>query len=248
MTEPKIVLFDLGSTLIHFTGDWVQVTAEADQAICRALEEAGVRVDQAAFVRDFRQRLEAHHRQRETEFIEFTTSYILKTTLSEWGYPQASPDLLNRITRAMYAVSQSYWRAEEDAEPTLKDLRELGYRLGLISNAGDDTDVQTLVDNANLRPFFDVILTSAACRIRKPNPRIFELALQSWNAEPERAIMVGDTLGADILGAHNAGLFSVWITRRADTAANRAHADTIQPDATIRALADLPALLVALNK
>ena len=58
--------------------------------------------------------------------------------------------------------------------------------------------------------------------------------------------MVGDSLGADILGARNAGLYSIWVTRRADTAANRAHKDTIQPDAVISTLSELPPLLNSL--
>jgi FMN phosphatase YigB (HAD superfamily) len=59
--------------------------------------------------------------------------------------------------------------------------------------------------------------------------------------------MVGDTLGADILGAYNAGIYSIWITRHAESPANRAHADTIQPDAKIESLEDLYPLLACLS-
>jgi FMN phosphatase YigB (HAD superfamily) len=59
--------------------------------------------------------------------------------------------------------------------------------------------------------------------------------------------MVGDTLGADILGASNAGIFSIWYTRWGDTPSNRAHAFTIVPDAKIARLVDLPPLLEHLN-
>jgi len=107
--------------------------------------------------------------------------------------------------------------------------------------------VQTLVDQADLRSYFDVILTSAALGIRKPNPLIFQTALRQWGYSPSQAAMVGDSLGADILGAKNAGLYSIWITRRADTAANRAHEDTIQPDAVISRLSELPALLDSIS-
>jgi HAD superfamily hydrolase (TIGR01662 family) len=147
----------------------------------------------------------------------------------------------------MYTVSQAHWLPETDAHATLQTLREQGYRLGLISNAGDDADVQTLVDKAGLRSYFDTILTSAAMGIRKPNPRIFLAALEHWGYRPSQAAMVGDSLGADILGARNAGLFSVWITRRAETAANHAHGDTIQPDAMISTLSELPEFLRTLE-
>ncbi len=59
--------------------------------------------------------------------------------------------------------------------------------------------------------------------------------------------MVGDTLNADVLGGQNSGLYTVWVTRRADSAANRAHQDAIRPDAVIDTLAELPGLLAGLQ-
>lgn len=150
---------------------------------------------------------------------------------------------MNTALRQLYAVSQAHWQPEEDALPTLDQLQAAGYRMAIISNASDDADVQTLVDKAGLRGYMDFVLSSAACGIRKPNPLIFQTGLDEWGLAPAQVAMVGDTLGADILGARNAGLYSIWITRRADKAANRDHAETIQPDAVIATLAELPGLL-----
>lgn len=243
MAAIRAVLFDLGNTLIHFDGEWPDVFARADQALLAELRKAGVNLDTDHFLREFRTRLNEYYEQRETEFIEYTTSFVLQTLLAEWGSAALPEEALRNALREMYAVSQEHWLPEEDAIPLLETLLGRGLRLGLVSNAADDADVQTLVDKAALRPYFDVILSSAACGIRKPNPRIFHLALEALGAGPEEAVMVGDTLGADILGARNAGLRSVWVTRRADTPANRDHEDTIQPDAAIAALDELPALL-----
>ncbi len=238
------VLFDLGGTLIYFDGEWPQVIQESNQELLQSLLSAGLRIqDGEVFLGQFRARLERYYAERETEFIEFTTAYILRALLEEWGFVNVPDSTIRQALDRMYAVSQMHWKAEADAHPTLQWLRQRGYRLGLISNAGDDNDVQTLVDQACLRPYFDLILTSAALGIRKPNPRIFQIALAHWGIQPAQAAMVGDTLGADILGARNAGLFSIWITRRASTPANRAHENTIHPDATITALSELPALL-----
>ena len=73
------------------------------------------------------------------------------------------------------------------------------------------------------------------------------LQLHSAVLEAEEAAMVGDTLDADILGSNRMGIFSVWITRRSDTPANRANAGTIKPDAEIETLAELPGLLRGLR-
>jgi 2-haloalkanoic acid dehalogenase type II len=237
------VLFDLGNTLIHFDGAWPDVMQAADAELLSYLQEEGFQLDPDGFVLEFRRRLNEYYQQRESEFIEYTTALVLRTLLTELGHGQIDDVRLRPALRRLYAVSQAHWKREEDTLATLEALKAAGYKLGIISNASDDEDVQTLVDKAEIRPYFEFVLSSAACGIRKPNPAIFGIALEQLGLPAARVAMVGDTLGADILGARNAGLYSIWITRRADTPDNRDHDDTILPDAQIAALAELPALL-----
>jgi 2-haloalkanoic acid dehalogenase type II len=247
MRRFDLLVFDLGSTLIYFDGDWPGVLARANAELARYLQGVGLALPEEAFLREFRSRLESYYAERDTEFIEYTTAYVLRTLLAEFGYPEISEALLQSALKAMYAVTQSFWQPEADAIPTLAALREQGYRLAILSNAADDADVQTLVDKAQIRPYFETILTSAEAGIRKPNPRIFRMVLEPLGIPAGRAAMIGDTLGADILGAENAGLYGIWITRRADVPGNRAHVETIRPDAAISTLAELPALLMSLS-
>lgn len=241
------LFFDLGNTLIHFEGAWPEVMRQADAQLLAHLQQAGFRLDETRFLSEFRARLTAYYVQREAEFIEYTTAQVLRSLLADLGYPNVSLEQLRPALRGLYAASQAHWKREDDTLATLQALRDGGYRMGIISNAGDDEDVQTLVDNAGIRPFFELVLSSAACGIRKPNPRIFEIALEQLDLQASRAAMVGDTLGADILGARNAGVYSIWLTRRADAPGNRDHDDTIQADASIATLAELPGLLESLK-
>ena len=243
----EAILFDLGSTLIYFDANWREILPASDAALMLGLKNAGLELDEAPFLASFRSQLDAYFTERDTEFIEYTTAYILRRVLADFGFPDVPDAVVRAALVDMYAVTQTYWKPEPDAHATLDTLRRKGYLLGLISNASDDADVQALVDNAGLRPYFELILTSAGEGIRKPNPQIFWTALETFDILPSRAAMVGDTLGADILGAQNAGLFSIWLTRRADTPANLAHADTIRPDATIHSLSELPGLLNRLD-
>ncbi|MEW6718421.1 MAG: HAD-IIIA family hydrolase [Chloroflexota bacterium] len=240
------ILFDLGSTLIFFDGDWDELHPLANQEMTRALQSAGLELDEESFAQAFTTRIEEYFSRRELEYIEYTTAFFLKLLLTEWGFTQVPEEAIQSALKARYAVSQPHWKVEEDTIPTLCTLKEHGYRLGLISNAGDDQDVQTLIDRAGIRSFLDVILVSAALGIRKPNPQIFQLALDRWAIAPSQAAMVGDTLSADILGAKNAGIFSIWITRRVDDPADQGAMDNIQPDATIATLSELPGLLANL--
>ncbi|HSF79745.1 MAG TPA: HAD family hydrolase [Anaerolineales bacterium] len=244
----KAVLFDLGSTLMYFDGPWPQVIQQGYTALFHVLTKSGLSLEQETFLALFGQRLGKYYQERDTEFIEYTTAYILRTLLAELGFNDIHPQVIRQALDSMYKVSQAYWKPEDEALPTLQALRGAGYRMGLISNAADDADVQALVDSAGIRAYFEVILTSAAQGIRKPNPRIFHQALEHMNLTPDQAVMVGDTLGADILGAEHAGIFSIWITRRADTPGNQAHLDTINPRAVIGTLSELPDLLAKLQE
>lgn len=247
MRRFDVLLFDLGNTLLYFDGNWAEIFAEGVRNMIDVLRTEGIALKMEDFAPRFRARLNEYYVQRDTEFVEYTTLWVLNNLLAELGYPN-TPDAVTRAAlNALYAISQNHWLREDDAIPTLQTLLQQGYRLGLISNAGDAHDLHTLIDRAELRDFFEVILVSAEIGIRKPNPQIFRQALAAMgNPPPERVAMIGDTLGADILGAHNAGIFSIWITRRADTPQNHEHLLHIRPRMIVETLADLPSRLTLL--
>ena len=236
-----VVLFDLGSTLIYFSGNWPEVMQQGQKALVQTLLHAGLKLDATPFTTELRATLDQYFSSRDDELIEHTTSVILQDLLSKRGCSSIPDFLLQNALQAMYQVSEACWHVETETHQGLSELRSQGYRLGLISNAADDANVQRLVDKAALRPYFDVILTSAALGIRKPHPRIFYAALETWQVVPAQAVMVGDTLSADIQGAKKLGIFSVWVTRRA------VHADDLPadswPDAIVENVGELPDFL-----
>lgn len=236
------IIFDLGSTLITFDGVWSDVLARAERALVQDLLDRGIELENPAFLEALHARFQAYYEQRETDLIEHTTIDILTRLLKDWGVEDAPEQLVRQALDAFYAVTQEYWRVEDDTLATLDRLREMNYRLGIISNAGDVRDVQTLVDKAGIREYFDHIIISAALGIRKPHPRIFQYLLDAWNIPSERVAMVGDKLEADIQGAHNAGLYAIWITRRAEQTDFQSSREN-QPDAIIEKLNDLVPLL-----
>lgn len=236
------VLFDLGSTLIYFDADWETTLQEAARVLHRRLLEMGFSLD-GGFPQAYRSISRDNFRWRDEDLVETPAPAVLRRALAGYGYTSISDRQVKEALAALYAVSQAHWKVEEDAQPTLAALRAQGYRIGLVSNAGYDEDVQVLVDQAGLRPYLDTVVTSAACGLRKPHPRIFELALQHLRAGPAEAVMVGDFLPADILGANRLGLVSIWIDRRADLQAAQASLASIRPAHTISTLSELPGLI-----
>lgn len=248
MVTFEVVFFDLGSTLIYFDGNWLEVYGRAIAAMVEQLLQFGLQLNLQAFQRDFLHRMEIYHGERNNNLIEYTAAHVLRSLLADRGYPESEDALVQAALKAMYQVTQKHWHIEEDALATLDQLRRRGYRLGMISNAADDANVQALVDKAHLRPYFEVIYSSAAIGIRKPNPRLFELALRAVRTAPWRAAMVGDMLSTDILGAQSVGVFAIWITRRAEASANQPYLSIVHPNATITTLSELPVLLDTLTR
>lgn len=92
----------------------------------------------------------------------------------------------------------------------LSYLKNKGYQLHLITN-GFDGIQRSKLQNANLTGFFVEVVTSETSQSLKPNKEIFDFAISRCNTCCDECIMIGDNLDADIQGAINAGIDSVFV-------------------------------------
>ena len=237
----RAVVFDLGGTLMYEREAWHEVTARGDEALTRYLIDQGLELNLSTFPVEFRRRLAEYFTQREQDLLETTYTFVLLELLKDKGYANLADDVIRRALDHLFSITQTNWILEDDALPTLQKLERDGYRMGVISNAGDDQDVHQLVRRFQISSYFDFVLTSAACSYRKPHRRIFELAIANWYFLPSETVMVGDNLDADIAGAKSAGLYAVWIRRRAGPSTD--DPPRVKPDASVSSLLELPALL-----
>lgn len=83
------------------------------------------------------------------------------------------------------------------------------YKLHIITN-GFQTVQAGKLKNSNIEHFFQTITNSEMAGVKKPNPLIFEYALNKANATKSKSIMIGDSLEADIEGAINVGLDAIF--------------------------------------
>ncbi|MCR5068086.1 MAG: HAD family hydrolase [Erysipelotrichaceae bacterium] len=104
------------------------------------------------------------------------------------------------------------WRFEDLFPETLEVLNYLKqkYRLAIVTN-GDNYSQNSKIDRNGLRDYFDFIVISADVGSEKPDPLMYQMALDHFGIQPEEAVYVGDTFGKDILGAHNIGIRPIWI-------------------------------------
>ncbi len=129
----------------------------------------------------------------------------------------------------------------EDTFSVLDRLKG-NYTLLLLTNGSPDLQNTKLAITPEIAPYFDQIVISGAFGRGKPDPTIFEHALKLMNVSKEEAIMVGDNLMTDILGASRAGMKSVWINRH-----NKARNEVI-PDYEISQLDELFDILETVNQ
>jgi putative hydrolase of the HAD superfamily len=94
-----------------------------------------------------------------------------------------------------------------------------------------------------LAPFFTAIVDSATEGVRKPDPAIFQAALEKLDLPPNRVAYVGDSYRQDIVPAKHVGLIAVWLRNDAMSAPLPPDFDPTLADFEIHALPELEALL-----
>lgn len=84
------------------------------------------------------------------------------------------------------------------------------YQLHILTNGFSEVQF-VKVEKSGLAPFFKTIITSEMAGFQKPNPYIFQYALNKTSARKEETLMIGDDLEADILGAKKAGIDQIYV-------------------------------------
>lgn len=113
-------------------------------------------------------------------------------------------------------MANTAWVAVDGAAAALQALADAGYKLAVVSNAWG-TVAQWLEQHGVCSVTGDgmaqvaAVIDSHLVGIEKPDPRIFQLALDALRVAPERSLYVGDTVRYDVDGAHAAGLHPVHV-------------------------------------
>lgn len=123
----------------------------------------------------------------------------------------------------------------DDVAPTLADLRARGLKLGLISNT--ERCLVSFQSHFSLDGLIGAVVSMSTHGFMKPHPSIFQSALSQLGVDADEAVMVGDSLVHDVLGARRAGVTGVLLARGGVPPA--------VPDdvSVIRSLTELPPLL-----
>ena len=133
---------------------------------------------------------------------------------------------------------------------TIEELHRMGIRMGIVSNIISTSLVPHMLNEYGIAQYMECIVMSSETGIRKPDPRIFAIALERMGVTAAETGYVGDTISRDVLGAKNAHLGLVVRLNNPSIAHRDAAfqgADAPQADFVIHELYELPEILRSVN-
>jgi putative hydrolase of the HAD superfamily len=200
------VLFDWGHTLYDFV--WEEELLEAGwEAGLEALGHDST-PDHVALAARFREAYIPRIFEPGTiEEVEYPA--LIREVLAEFGV-EADHVQVDRFIEAEHAAWAPARRMGDSTHALLDSLRSRGLKLGLVSNAFDPPALlHRDLEQMGLAERLDAVVFSSEVGRRKPDPLIFETALERLGVDPARALFVGDRRYEDVKGASELGMRTV---------------------------------------
>jgi HAD superfamily hydrolase (TIGR01549 family) len=184
----RLALFDLDNTLVDRQaafGDWA-----AEFAGAHGLDAGGL-----AWILDV------------DSGIEGPKGPLFHALQDRFGTAETADELWRQYRRRMPELA----RCRPEDRVALGRLRSAGWRIGIVTNGMTDNQLGK-IRRTGLDRLVDAWCISDEVGIRKPDPRIFDLAARKCGATPgQGGWMVGDDPVADVLGGHDAGLRTILV-------------------------------------
>jgi putative hydrolase of the HAD superfamily len=183
----RAVVFDLWETLI----DWDR------EGAAEMVEQVGA-IAGAGFV---------------DRWDSSTTRYVapIRTALAEAGVDE---ELMDEICAIRLAYHRKALVPRPGATGTLRELRRLGYLVGLITVCCED--IERLWPESEFAGLFDAEVFSSRVGLSKPDPRIYLHCCELLGVEPHEAVFVGDGANDELAGALRVGMDAILIHREGE--------------------------------
>lgn len=214
---PPAVTFDVGETLVELDLDF----------LARRLEERGVAVEPAKLAW-----AKAAAWKRHDELVAGGAAHpwkaLMGTLLEGAGVAEPGPHV--DFLWDQQPVANLWRKPIEGMVELARELEASGVVVGVVSNS--EGKIAELLAEIGCGDPFKAVIDSGVVGIAKPDRRIFEHAVKQLGVR--RAIHVGDSWPADVLGALGAGWDAVWFRRRPESYAD-ARVPVVEDAASLRA-------------
>lgn len=201
MQHIKHIFFDLDHTLWDFE-------TNSDMAFKSIFQKHKVGVNIDKFLNYYRSINQEYWKlYRDEKISKADLRYgRLKDTFNKIKF-SVEDELINHLAIDYIEVLPTNNYLFEGAHEILEHLHG-NYQLHIITNGFNEVQFKK-IENSGLSKYFDQVITSEAAGVKKPNPFIFNFALQQSKAFLNESIMIGDNYEADIMGALNFGMDAI---------------------------------------
>ena len=204
---PEAVFFDVGHTIIF-------PSPSIGETYAAVADDYGISVDPEAANKRF---LHAWKARKTREglfygcthedalmFWEKIVGDVLREHRDGERYtPAVTRDLYERFSRG------GQWRVDPAFRPLAERLRRRGVKIAFVSNW--DLRLRRVLSELELIDCADALAISAEVAAEKPDPRLFQYALDQIGVTPEATLHVGDTWDEDVEGARSLGMMTAWL-------------------------------------
>lgn len=213
MNNIKTVLFDLDDTLHD---DTYAYTSAAEEVAREVAAEHGV--DALALKDAYIAEAEGFWHRLTNEQAQIKLTQLRATmwsrALTTVGLPD--PALAERSAVNYNIYRKKYFSPFPDAVDLLKSLKARGIKIGLLTNGFSETHHEKIA-LLQITQYFDALFLADEVGMVKPDPLLFAHACRKLESSPSVSAMVGDRYERDIVGAIEAGLYSIWVNVRNET-------------------------------
>lgn len=212
MTSKTAIFFDFDDTLVYSDPPGFETFLNACSRIELKFTKEIIRTGQRFLYRYFA------GSQAQGDYAHFGRDldrfYVNVTTLllSEMGLDGRAAEQAVRVGELSVRLPKTL-RCGPESYQVLNTLHAQGHTLGVITNNGDD--IASRCRAFGFDEFLDFVITRIDAGCTKPDPRIFEMALDRANVTAEQTVYVGDNYYADVLGAETVGITPVFIDPKA---------------------------------
>ena len=201
MKKLKGVFFDLGGTLrIALMDEPYMKHARRKMA-----ENAGADMPYEEFYQIVEDRYEPYRKWALGEFKESGDEELW----CKWLLPDFDQTRIKQVCHELsfqYRQSKGRRVVVDGGVEVIKGLHARGYKLGIISNLIGENEVPDWLEEDGLDQYFDTVILSSVCHLRKPGSEIYKIACADMGLAPEECASVADNVKRDVTGAKEAGI------------------------------------------
>ena len=202
----KGLIFDLNGTLIDI------YTSESDDQIYRItanfLDYYGIKIQPDSLREEYFSILRRQKKDSPEEFPEYDVLKLFQDISERYRSPKSAAPDPAMIATVFRAAGRYQLKLYDGVAETLSILKN-DYSMAALSDGQAVWAIPEMI-SVNLNQFLDFAIISSVYKFRKPDPRLYTVALSKMNLLPEEVLFIGNDMYRDIFGAHNAGMKTVF--------------------------------------